>query len=440
MIEHMYDDLMPVETTVEPSFEDQLADVAGHLNVLHARWVDISVRADAEGGWQGEGIHSVEHWLTIHMGASPASAKQVARIAARIDGFPLLRDAFGRGELSIDQVDEVVTKAPEWADAKMTDFAKECTVRQLRRMIRDEHFEGEPDEPEPATKPDRDRVSFRWDEHGRFGLHADLDAATGSLVEAAINEARDSLFQAGDENVTWSDALAEICGRSLAAAPLDRRERFKTYLHLHTDRGATQLTNGVPLPDSVRDYLLCDGLVQPVWERDNTPVGVGRTQRIVPDRLRRLVEHRDQGCRVPGCGAKHVEIHHIIHWTDGEGPTESWNLMSCCPRHHKQHHTGLFGVSGNADLPTGLVFTDANGRVLDEYGKPKVPTGPPPEPDVRYEHPSGGRMDGRWIDWTHPKAVERRHRRARESSERAGEAARAAQLRAAQEWYDQNTP
>ena len=336
------------------------------------------------------------------MGSSPAHAKQVAKIAGRIAEFPLVRGSFGRGELSIDQVYEVVTNAPAWVDHKMDNLAKVSTVRQLRRMIRDEHFEGDPDEPEPAAKPCRDRVSFGWDEHGRFGLHANLDAATGALVEAAMNEACESLFRAGDDTVTWVDTLAEVCNRSLGSAPLERRERFKTYLHIHTDSGLSQLTNGVPLPDSVRDYLLGDGLVQPVWMRDNVPVGVGRTQGIVPERLRRLVEHRDQGCRVPGCTATHVEIHHIEHWSDG-GPTESWNLASTCPRHHQQHHEGVLGIAGNADEPNGLVFTDANGWVLDEHGRPRVPTGPPSEPEGRYQHPTGERMNGHWIDWTHPR-------------------------------------
>jgi hypothetical protein len=329
------------------------------------------------------------------MGASPAHAEQVAKIAARIDEFPLVRGSFGRGELSIDQVYEVVMKAPAWADAKMDNFAKISTVRQLRRMIRDEHFDGDPDEPKPQPAPVRDRVGFGWDEHDRFGLHANVDAATGAVVEAAMNEARDSLFRAGDESVTWVDALTEV--------------------------------------------LLCDGLVQPVWERDHTPVGVGRTQRAVPDRLRRLIEHRDQGCRVPGCGSTHVEIHHIVHWSVG-GPTETWNLVSACPRHHQRHHRGALGIVGNADQPDGLVFPDADGRILDHHGRPKLPTGPPPEPDGRYEHPTGERMDGRWIDWAHPNARQQRAEFSRESCERRAEIDREAQRRAARDWYDQNSP
>jgi hypothetical protein len=276
-----------------------------------------------------------------------------------------------------------------------------------------------------------------WDEHGRFHLHAHGPADRGVVVEAAMNEARDALFRAGQQDVTWWDAFEEVCGRSLAAAPLERRERFTTYLHVNTDRDITQLTNGVPLPDLVRDYLLCDSSLRPVWERDHTPVGVGRTQRTVPDRTRRLIEHRDQGCRVPGCGARHVEIHHIVHWSDG-GPTETWNLISVCARHHRQYHQGVLGVAGNADETNGVLFTDHHGRVLDHHPAPRAPTRPPPQGS--YRHPTGERLDARWIDWIHPNARRRRHEQALESCRRSMEREREQQRRDAQHWYDHNTP
>jgi hypothetical protein len=199
------------------------------------------------------------------------------------------------------------------------------------------------------------------------------------------------------------------------------------------------LTNGVVLPDSVRDYLACDSALQPVWERDNTPFGTGRTQRAVPDRTRRIIEHRDQGCRVPGCGNRHVEIHHIVHWTNG-GPTETWNLISLCARHHRLHHHGTLGIAGNADEPDGVVYTDATGRVLDHHPTPRAPTGPPPEPHSRYRHPTGERMDARWIDWAHPNARQRRYEQALESCRRSKEREREQRRRDAQAWYDQNSP
>ena len=124
---------------------------------------------------------------------------------------------------------------------------------------------------------------------------------------------------------------------------------------------------------SVRDHICCDGLVQPVWEREGLPFSVGRTQRIVPERTRRIVERRDRGCRVPGCANdRFLEVHHIIHWLNG-GVTDTWNLICLCPHHHRLHHTGVLGISGNADDPDSIVFTDSRGSPLGSCGQTETP-------------------------------------------------------------------
>src|SRR5918994_337443 len=400
-IEHMYD------TTVSaPSgyleHEAQLADAAGVLNVAHARAVDVAAGAKRDGGWVGEGIQSLNHWLVIHLGVSRGRARQIATIADRVDDFPLLMAAFRRGQLSIDQVYVVAATAPAWADRHVSEFALVATVPQLQRMIRDENFEGDPDDPQPQPAPTTDSLGISWDEHGRLRLPGSLDADHGTVVEGAMNEAREALFNAGHTDVTWADAIAEIAARSLAT-------------------GAADLTNGVSLPPSIRDYLLCDAVLRPVWERDNVAYGAGRSQRSVPDRLRRLIEHRDQGCRVHGCATRHVQIHHIRHWSDG-GATESANLISLCRHHHKLHHLGKLAIAGNADLPDGVTFTDAGGRPLAEHARPRPPNGPPPKPDVAYQHPSGERLQPWWtgLGWVHPNALAKRRRESIERSDAIG--------------------
>ncbi len=417
----------PLGASLDVSLEGELAVVAGVVNAQQARIVELTVRALADDDWRGAGTLSPAHWLTIQLGVEPRVAKRIVEIARRIVEFPVLRSTFGRGELSIDQVWEVIAKAPAWADGFITEFATNATVRQLRRMIRDEHFEGDPDDPEPAPAPESgERFSFGWDEHSEFTLSARGGADRGMLFDAAINEARDHLFRAGHTDVTWWDALDEMCRRSMSTASPQRRDGFKMMVHVDTDTGTVTLSNGVPVPPAVFEYLFCSGQAQPVWERDNVPVGVGRSQRIVPDRLRRLVEHRDQGCRVPGCTATHVEVHHIVFWADG-GPTDTWNLVSTCAKHHRDVHHGRLTITGNADQPDGLEFRDASGRLIDQHPHPVPPTEPPPQPEGRYQHPSGERLDGRWIDWTHPNARRRRRQRSTltdaEIAERLQEAA-----------------
>ncbi|MGI9030732.1 MAG: HNH endonuclease, partial [Ilumatobacteraceae bacterium] len=75
------------------------------------------------------------------------------------------------------------------------------------------------------------------------------------------------------------------------------------------------------------------------------------------------------------------------------GPTDTCNLIGICPADHRLHHQGLLGITGNADHPDGLTFTDGHGRPIDPAAHPTKPTGPPPDPDQPYQHPLGERME-----------------------------------------------
>jgi hypothetical protein len=243
-----------------------------------------------------------------------------------------------------------------------------------------------------------DEAWYGWDNNGRFRLHANLGADTGGIVEAALTETRDNLFNAGAPDVGTADALIELAERSLDAIESpERRSRYRINFHMNESGDVTD-QRGRPVPDGAADYITCDALLSPVKFVNGVPVSVGRSQHIVPDRTRRLVEHRDAGCRVPGCQSdRFVEVHHIIHWS-AHGPTDTWNLICLCPKHHRLHHQGRLGITGNADEGDGVEFTDANGNILVESGaRPWPPGAPPPPIEGTYEHPIGERLDFRWL-------------------------------------------
>jgi hypothetical protein len=203
-------------------------------------------------------------------------------------------------------------------------------------------------------------LSMSHDQWGRFTLRFSAPADLGALVLAALTEAKDALFRAGRPNVTWADALIEIATRSLCGVEsINRRDAYRTYVHLDTE--GAWLTGQPRLPAHLASKLTCDGILQPVWHTQGAPVNVGRAQRIVPSRTRRLVEDRDRGCRYPGCATTtHVECHHLVHWADG-GSTDTANLACLCTFHHDTHHSGEFTVEGDADRANGLTFTTRHG-------------------------------------------------------------------------------
>ncbi len=409
--------------------EDRLADLCGHRNTLDALLVGAAAEALETGAWEMPGIASVSHWLAWKAGLSAAHAQQLVSVARRRGELAVTFAAFEAGELSLDQVAPIAAKAPGWADAQLCEFARLATVTQLRRVLRSYDFEPDPTDdttPDDATPdaavpdaptPAGDRgavvdpvesVSMWHLDDGRWELRGELDAEHGAIVDAALREAQDALFQRDGVKASKADALVEIANRSLdTVTDTARRDRYRVHVHLDVDNTMVDGL-GFRLPDWLRDLICCDTILSTVLEQGGVPVSVGRTQRTVPERTRRLVILRDRGCRVPGCTADRVlQVHHIIHWDPdhGNGGTDTWNLACLCPRHHRLHHQGKLGITGNADDPHGLIFTDTHGRVMTPSAVARPPTGPPPQPAGHYQHPLGERLHMRWVSFNPPRTT-----------------------------------
>jgi len=147
-------------------------------------------------------------------------------------------------------------------------------------------------------------------------------------------------------------------------------------MHLDLEKRVAALHLGPALTTDDRRYLTCDATCEVWFERHGRPIGVGRATRTINRRLRRALEHRDQTCVVPGCGAtRGLHAHHLVHWEDG-GPTELWNLVLLCPFHHRLHHKGVITLTGPAEQ---LKVTDENGDTLTDASLARPPTTPPPD-------------------------------------------------------------
>ena len=437
--------LASTDQPIDRRVDERVNDIVGHLNVLHGRLVDCVVELLAdERLWAGEGLHSIEHWLRWRAGVAPSTASALADIARRADDLPESFAAFRRGELTLDQMVSIARRAPSWTDVECRDYAIVMTVPQLRRVLAAYPFpqfaedgreiwpQPAPADPQSETSPATDgpdtpdvapdvppvapsveeSCTIHATEGGGYRLFAVLDGDTGRIVESALNQAHDRLFRAGQHDVTWADALREVAESSLGTVTQpSRRARFKVAMFLETTDAGSEMHDAARrrIPDNLRRHLTCDGTVTPIFTEQGRPVSVGRAQHIVPPRTRTVIEHRDGGCcRVPGCGATlGLEVHHIIHW-EHDGPTDTWNLVLICKRHHRMHHRGRLGITGNADLPDGLDFRNEHGRpILATGAAPNPPTGPPPDPDAPYRHPDGGRLEMRWVIFNPPTARRR---------------------------------
>jgi hypothetical protein len=379
-------------TTGVVDIEDRLAVVCGQLNAVHVQLVDLVVEALETDAWAVHGVRSLQHWLTWQAGVAPATAAKLIRLAEARVTHPLTSAVFADGELTLDQA-ALAVDVPAHCDRQMAELAPISTVAQIAieaRVARPA--------PEPSAEPQDDPVESVRMFHGtdgRFRLDANLDPDHGRTVEAALEAVRNRLFHDGQLQVTWVDALVAMAESSLDAQTPQRRERFRVHVFLDPDADQTGVWgDGTTVPDWLARLLSCAGTVSPTFLADGRAVNVGRTQRVVPDRTRRVVVLRDRGvCRVPWCGNRHgLEIHHLQHWVDG-GPTDTANLAALCRSCHRAHHKGQLGITGNADQPDGLIFTDRDGRTIDPAMRVAKPCGPPPQPVHPYRHPLGERLD-----------------------------------------------
>jgi hypothetical protein len=151
--------------------------------------------------------------------------------------------------------------------------------------------------------------------------------------------------------------------------PINRADRFQVVVHVDADALRAESETGQSLVDGVRvsaetsRRLACDASrVVMTHDASGRTIDVGRRTRMIPPAIRRALEHRDRGCRFPGCGNRFCDAHHIRHWADG-GKTTLQNTVLLCRRHHRALHEGGFRVIANAQdfrfyKPNGDVFAN----------------------------------------------------------------------------------
>jgi hypothetical protein len=410
--------------------EERLAETVGLLNVVTAELVGLIGEALRAGAWEGFGIRSPEHWVVWRCGVSPARARRLVAAARTLDRLPQVGALFEAGSLSEDQTVVIVRHTDADHDQQVAELAPSLTVPQLGRVLpslpRTEP-DPPPDDRPPGdgagSYPARRAVRFGYGDDGMWWCSIRLPSDEGALVQKALELGRDHEFwlrnpnRRGDDrsdpgDVSWADALLRIAQTGLDAFDSTKGrtpgERTQVILHLDADRQAPpRLHLGPVVPAGVADYLSCDSTVRCLLERRGQPLAMGRRQRTVSRRLRTAIEHRDGGCRVPGCDrSRWLHIHHLVHWTTG-GRTDPDNLVALCTMHHRMVHLGVLSIGGDPGRHDGLAFADDQGRKL----RPAPPRPPHPDttaneaahhqglPQGQWHHPPGERLDTRWISW-----------------------------------------
>lgn len=310
------------------------------------RVLSLIAEVDRREAWRGDGARDVVHWVSMRYGVSAWKARRWVAAAHALDGLPRIAEALGSGELGLDKVVELTRFATGATEAGLLLWAAEVSCGAIRRRAeRDSR---------PGVEVDREAIearSVRWwwlDEDRRMGLEAELPAAQGRVVIAALERMTGGIpAMPGEEGAAGidarrADALVALCSAAVADDP--DPDRATVIVHAKAEglldgSGGCELEDGPALHPATVQRLLCNARVQTVVEdARGDAVAFGRMRREPSAAMVRQVRYRDRECRFPGCGARaFTEAHHVVWWSRG-GRTDLDNLVLICSFHHRLVH------------------------------------------------------------------------------------------------------
>src|SRR5882757_7663515 len=303
----------------------QIVGLAGRLAAAMCRWLLLVAEFDARDGAAKFGLASTSRWLSY----------------------------------AWDQlVGDLIMVAEHGTVGQL-----EIVVRGLRTV--------EDNEKGPASV--EEYAAWSWSSESQWRLSARLDPERGAVVQKAVE------MIARTEGISHADALVRMADIAFAAVndhetplrELRGDERAAVVIHLdaadlpaedgpvrsrertqstrsaeRTPRPYARIANGPGLPDRVIKRLLCSGRIRTVIHKDGNVRDLGRSHRVVNDRLFRALLIRDHGrCAHPGCEmTRGLQAHHVRQWLHG-GRTDLQNLLLLCQAHHLAHHDGEYTIT-----------------------------------------------------------------------------------------------
>jgi Domain of unknown function (DUF222)/HNH endonuclease len=188
------------------------------------------------------------------------------------------------------------------------------------------------------------------------GGGADLEELGECIAELAAQISAATPAEPADDSSAEqrrADALGLVAESALAAGldPGTRGDRYQVVVHVDAgvltpggEGGSSWLADSSHVSAETSRRLACDSArVVMRHAADGRVLAVGRRTRAISPALRRALEHRDGGCRFPGCGRRLCDAHHVEPWADG-GATSLANTLLLCRRHHRAVHEEGFSM------------------------------------------------------------------------------------------------
>lgn len=382
--------------------EDQITELAGHLNAANYRWLTLIAEFDRRNGWCDGKLASCAHWLNFKVGLNLGAARERVRVAHALEALPKIAASMARGELSYSKARALTRIATDATEEGLLMIALHGTAYHVERLVK---YYRRAEHAEELQREDRQlercRFTSWFDSDGSLVFHGRMPALAGAAFLKALDAAMDAVpmmeppspakypFDWVDPEVESdalrpygerrADALGMIAESFLRHGPASKSAAGRHQIVIHVDAmtlkegqdGRCELEHGPTLPIETARRLSCDASLVPVLENENgEPLSVGRKTRTIPPAMRRALNSRDEGCRFPGCTYhQYVDAHHVQHWADG-GETKLSNLITLCRAHHRMVHKGEIVIKTCEN--GAWEFFDGQGRPYHN-GRPKDP-------------------------------------------------------------------
>ena len=384
----------------------RLGEVVERLGALRAVWAD---QFESGAQWAVDGARSGSAWVAARAVEHPASVRSRVHAGRDLRSLPQMADAALRGEVRLGHVRLLATaaraKPHRWAalaavEELATRTAGEVSEPRFARFVerwaalvdaehdaqlRAQGLDVPVTDHHAAEQLERRELFLsRYGTDGMWALSGTLDTETGLALSIALEsvcEAIRSEDRERDLGQLRHDALGVLLGGELSAGlPVHKGVRPHLMVVVRED-GASVVSGastGMPvsspaglaapsaaelldrtdatigglwLTGLTRQRLGCDAVIQALGVDGNgIPLRLGRSARVVPPALRRVIDVRDRHCAFAGCSAPAMwcQAHHMVHWERG-GPTDERNLVLVCHFHHKSIHEHGFALRWSPD-------------------------------------------------------------------------------------------
>src|SRR5688500_13044387 len=160
--------------------EDQIVELAGHLNAANYRFLSLLAEFDRRKGWNCRATRDCAHWLNWKCGIDMGAAREKVRTAHALANLPKIAAAMERGELSYAKVRALTRVACPNTEETLLMYALHGTAVHVERIVRDFRRCKEAEELGREAQQQIDRkLTWFHDQDGMLVINARLPAELG---------------------------------------------------------------------------------------------------------------------------------------------------------------------------------------------------------------------------------------------------------------------